>query len=238
MKIIPEITIVNGCCVTYSEELKECPEIVSHSPRKIAKQWEEEGATFLHVKDADGILSGHIENEESIRKVVERVNIPVEVVGGIHSLKDIETILNFGVERVVIRPTQMQGANYLKDVLRNFGQERIAVSIHAKNGIIVESDWAKMKNYSVVSIMERIAESGLIHIEYENVSINNVLFGLDTEYVYEISKRTGLDLTISGGISNLKELELIHEKNISGVIINKALYDKKIELKQAIELFE
>lgn len=238
MKIIPEITILNGCCVKYCSERNGYAEIVSHSPRKIAKQWEEQGASLIHLRDADGILSGHIENEEAVKRVIEHVNIPVEVIGGFHSLKDIETMLNLGAERVVIRANELLSSNYIKEILQNFGPNKIVFSILAKNGMIMTDKWTNMKNYSAVSIIEELAESGIQHIEYENVSVSDVLFGLDTDYIHTITKRKGVDLTLLGGINTLKDLELIHGKDISGVILNETLYDNRIELKQAIELFE
>ena len=131
MRVIPAVNIMNGHCVKRGEGSYQYSEIISHSPRKVAKMWEELGATYLHVRDLDGIIAGHIVNHEAITKLINHVSIPVEIYGGIYSLKEIENVLSLGAKRVVLEFEHMN-MKMIQDAVNNFGADRIVLHMEGR----------------------------------------------------------------------------------------------------------
>lgn len=237
MRVVPEIDIMNGHCVKQGKGSYQYTEIISHSPRKIAKMWEEQGASYLHIRDLDGLAAGHIMNHEAIRKLIQAVSIPVEIYGGIYSLKEVENILSLGADRVVVDQNQ-SNVNFLKDAVNSFGPERIAIHIHSGRGLQQNRQDGKYSIVDLAETLKKVLSLGISCIECENISEN--AFGLiaDLDYLEHIIYEPGINLMVSGGIATVKELESLHNIGVYGVILGDALYERHIELKQAIELFD
>lgn len=237
MNIFPAVNIKNGHCVKLKPEQYHDAEIYSHSPWSVARGWEEEGASLLHVTDVDGALVGHTANESTIREIVESVSIPVEVGGGIRSIQAIEKILNLGVSRVVIGTKAVGNPGFIKDAIGFFGENRIVVAIDARHGMVAVEGWEKISTYNAVSLAIEMRDLGIRTIQYMDIARDGLMAGPNIEHISEMVKATGLNVIVSGGIYTLKDLELVQQIGVHGAIIDRALYEKKIELKEAIELF-
>lgn len=237
MRVVPEINIMNGHCVKQLQGMGQYSEIVSHSPRKIAKMWEEQGASFLHIRDLDGIMTGHITNHEAIKKLIDFVSIPVEIYGGIYSLKEIENILNFGAVRVVLGLNRTN-FNFLKEAVNSFGADKIAVNIEENRGLLGSRTSEKFSIGEMVEMVKKVMSLGITDFECEGIFQDAFSYSTNLEYLKRITDEKNVKLIISGGITTIKELELVHNAGIYGVILDDALYERRIELKNAIELFE
>ncbi|SFR96159.1 1-(5-phosphoribosyl)-5-[(5-phosphoribosylamino)methylideneamino] imidazole-4-carboxamide isomerase [Anaeromicropila populeti] len=238
MKIIPSINIKNGHCVRLVPSQYQCSDIISHSPKKVAKMWQEKGASFLHVVDVDGALSGHVVNDETIKSLIENLSIPFEVGGGIRSMKAIESILNLGVKRAVIGTKAVGNPTFIREAISNFGAEKIVVSIDAINGMVAMEGWEKVSNYNAVAMAKEMIELGVRNIEYTDILRADLKLGPNVEHIQEMIKSTGLDIIVAGGIHTLKDLEQVVNSRAYGVILESPLYDNRIDLTTAIELFE
>lgn len=237
MRVVPEIDIMNGHCVKQGKGNFQYSEIISHSPRKIAKMWEEQGASYLHIRDLDGLIAGHIMNHEAIRKLIQFVSIPIEIYGGIYSLKEVENILNLGADRVVLDLNQ-SSISFLKDAVNSFGAEKIAIHINGGRGLPnIQSD-GKLNLIDTAQMLKQAAALGICCIESENLSGDAFSFISNLEYLEHMIKEPGFNLIVSGGITTIKELESLHNIGVYGVILGDALYERHIELKHAIELFD
>lgn len=238
MKLYPAIDIKNGQCVRLRQGQFQDVEIYSNSPVKIAKQWEQQGASYIHIVDLDGALAGHSVNEEAISEITEKVKVPIQVGGGIRAIKDIENKLNLGVSRVIIGTKAVENPAFIKEAINAFGADRIVIGIDAKNGMVAIEGWEKVSNYNAVSLGIQMRDLGVKTIVYTDISKDGMLQGPNVEHTKEMVDATGLDIIASGGISSLKDLEMVNEIKVHGAIIGKALYENRIELKNAIDLFE
>lgn len=238
MKLYPAIDIKNGQCVRLRQGQFQDVEIYSNSPVKIAKQWEQQGASYIHIVDLDGALAGHSVNEEAISEITEKVKVPIQVGGGIRTIKDIENKLNLGVSRVIIGTKAVENPAFIKEAINAFGADRIVIGIDAKNGMVAIEGWEKVSNYNAVSLGIQMRDLGVKTIVYTDISKDGMLQGPNVEHTKEMVDATGLDIIASGGISSLKDLEMVNEIKVHGAIIGKALYENRIELKNAIDLFE
>ena len=141
MKLFPAIDIKNGQCVRLRQGSFRDVLVYSDIPLKIAKEWEASGASFIHVVDLDGALVGHSVNEAVIKEIVDNVSIPIQLGGGIRSIKDIENKLNLGIDRVIIGTKAAVDPAFMKEAISTFGPERIIAGIDAKDGVVAVEGW-------------------------------------------------------------------------------------------------
>lgn len=238
MKLYPAIDIKNGQCVRLRQGKFDDVMIYSNNPVDIAKEWEACGALFIHLVDLDGALCGHAVNAEVIRKIASTVNIPVEVGGGIRTIKDIEDVLALGVSRVIIGTKAVENPNFIKEAIDKFGADKIVAGVDAKDGLVAIHGWEKVSNIKAVDLCMEMKKLGIKTIIYTDISKDGMLSGPNVYQTKLLSDQTGLDIIASGGVSGLKDLELVDEAGIHGAIIGKALYEKKIDLRQAVAMFE
>lgn len=238
MILYPAIDIRNGQCVRLRQGQFHDAEVYSHSPVKIAKLWESQGASHIHIVDLDGALAGRSMNEDVIRDIVSSVNIPVQTGGGIRTIKDIETKLSLGVSRVIIGTKAVENPQFVKEAIACFGPDRIVVGIDAKQGMVAIQGWEKVSNYKAVSLALEMKEYGVKTIVYTDITRDGMLLGPNIEHTEEIVRITGLSVIASGGVASMKDLESVYQIPVAGVIIGKALYENRIDLCAAIERFE
>lgn len=238
MELYPAIDIKNGQCVRLRQGKFDDVIIYSNNPVDIAKEWEACGASFIHLVDLDGALCGHAVNAEVIRKIASTVNIPVEVGGGIRNIKDIEDVLALGVSRVIIGTKAVENPNFIKEAVDKFGADKIVAGVDAKDGLVAIHGWEKVSNIKAVDLCMEMKKLGIKTIIYTDISKDGMLSGPNVYQTKLLSDQTGLDIIASGGVSGLKDLELVDEAGIHGAIIGKALYEKKIDLRQAVAMFE
>lgn len=238
MQLYPAIDIRNGQCVRLRQGQFHDQEIYSNSPVKVAKQWESQGATFIHLVDLDGALHGHGVNEDVIKEIANAVSIPVQVGGGIRTIKDIENKINLGVNRVIIGTKAVENPAFIKEAINMFGADRIVIGIDAKNGMVAIEGWEKVSSYNAVALAMDMKELGVKTIVYTDIAKDGMLQGPNVECTKEMVDATGLDIIASGGVSSLKDLESINQVHVHGAIIGKALYENRFDLEEAIRLFE
>lgn len=238
MKLFPAIDIRNGQCVRLRQGSFQDVLVYSENPLKIAKQWEAAGASFIHIVDLDGALVGHSVNDDVIKEIVAEVHIPIQVGGGIRTIKDIENKLALGVERVIIGTKAVKDPGFIKEAVATFGSRRIVIGIDAKDGMVAIEGWEKISSYQAVALAMEMKKIGVKTIVYTDISKDGMLQGPNIAHTREMVEITGLDIIASGGVSSLKDLEMLEEIKVYGAIMGKALYENRIDLKKAVSLFE
>ena len=188
--------------------------------------------------DLDGALVGHSINEAVIKEIVDNVSIPIQLGGGIRSIKDIENKLNLGIDRVIIGTKAAVDPAFMKEAISTFGPERIIAGIDAKDGVVAVEGWERLSSFNAVALALEMKNAGVEMIIYTDIAKDGMLQGPNIHYTAEMVEETGLKFIASGGISSIKDLEILNEINVYGAIIGKALYEKKIDLVKAIDMFE
>lgn len=237
MILYPAIDIKNGQCVRLRQGQFQDVEVYSNTPSKIATLWESQGAEYIHIVDLDGALVGHSVNDDVIREIVQTVKVKIQVGGGIRTIKDIDHKLSLGITRVIIGTKAVENPAFVKEAIYNFGADAIVVGIDAKAGMVAIEGWEKVSNYNAVSLALQMKEMGVKNIVYTDIARDGMLQGPNILHTKEMVDATGLNIIASGGMSSLKDLEMLSEVNVSGAIIGKALYEHRINLEEAIALF-
>ncbi|HHU71803.1 MAG TPA: 1-(5-phosphoribosyl)-5-[(5-phosphoribosylamino)methylideneamino]imidazole-4-carboxamide isomerase [Clostridiales bacterium] len=238
MKLFPAIDIKNGQCVRLRQGRFSEVNVYSNSPLTVAKEWVSYGVTDLHIVDLDGALMGYSVNDEAIRKIVSKIDVKVQVGGGIRTIKEIENKLALGVDRVIIGTKAVSDPGFIKEAVAIFGPERIVIGIDAVDGIVAIEAWEKLSNHTAIELATSMKQFGIDTIVYTDISKDGMLQGPNFTHTKEMVDETGLNIIASGGVSSLKDLEILEEIGVHGAIIGKALYENKIDLKKAVEMFE
>lgn len=238
MQLYPAIDMKNGQCVRLRQGAFKDITIYSDAPEKVAAHWQEKGASFLHLVDLDGALAGYSVNEEVIRRIADTVSIPIEIGGGIRSKEAVERMLDLGVRRVIIGTKAAEHPEFLRDMVRTFGQEAIVAGVDAKDGMVAVEGWEKVSSLTASDLCLTMKEYGVRHIVYTDISRDGMLSGPNVEATRKLTEETGLDIIASGGVSCMEDLKCLHEAGIRGAIIGKALYENRIDLAEAVRLYE
>ena len=230
MQLYPAIDMKNGQCVRLRQGAFKDITIYSDAPEKVAAHWQERGASFLHLVDLDGALAGYSVNEEVIRRIADTVSIPIEIGGGIRSKE--------AVERIIIGTKAAEHPEFLRDMVRTFGEEAIVAGVDAKDGMVAVEGWEKVSSLTASDLCLTMKEYGVRHIVYTDISRDGMLSGPNVEATRKLTEETGLDIIASGGVSCMEDLKCLHEAGIRGAIIGKALYENRIDLAEAVRLYE
>lgn len=235
MLIIPAIDIRNGKCVRLTQGNFESEKIYSEDPVAIAKQWKAQGAQVLHIVDLDGAKEGKPMNIDVIGKIIKTVDIPVQVGGGIRDEQTIERLHALGVKRIILGTLALKDAEVLKKILSKF-TNKIIVSLDSKNGKLVQKGWKEetVKNYIATALY--LQSMGVKRFIYTDVVKDGTLTTPNFTEIKHLLQNTTIPIIVGGGISSLEDIKKLKWLRVEGVIIGKALYEKRFTLKEAINV--
>ena len=238
MQIFPAIDLRGGQVVRLYQGDYDKETVYAQDPCAVARDFIAAGAGYLHVVDLDGALAGYSVNEEVIRRIADTVSIPIEIGGGIRSKEAVERMLDLGVRRVIIGTKAAEHPEFLRDMVRTFGEEAIVAGVDAKDGMVAVEGWEKVSSLTASDLCLTMKEYGVRHIVYTDISRDGMLSGPNVEATRKLTEETGLDIIASGGVSCMEDLKCLHEAGIRGAIIGKALYENRIDLAEAVRLYE
>ncbi len=237
MQLYPAIDIKGGKCVRLTQGLFDNVTVYSDAPAEMARFWVSQGATFLHLVDLDGALAGHSVNEAVIRGVVEAAGVSVQLGGGIRSVETVEKMLKLGVARVIIGTKAAEQPEFIRELVETFGAERIVAGVDARDGRVAVAGWERVSELTAGELCLQMKAYGVRHIVYTDISRDGMLTGPNVAATKALAEATGLDIIASGGVSSMEDLRELYKNGIQGAIIGKALYEKRIDFREAAAEF-
>ncbi len=238
MQIYPAIDIKDGKCVRLSQGKFNEVEVFSNEPFEMAKKWQSSGASYIHLVDLDGARFGSSTSDEVIKKVIENINIPVQVGGGIRSISDIENKFRLGVDRVILGTVAINNQALVKEAIEKFGAEKICVGIDAKNGMVAINGWEEVSEVKSIDLCKEMENVGVKTIIYTDIAKDGMKSGPNISETKELIENTNLNVITSGGVTTMEDLNNVFNINSSGVIIGKAIYENLLDLGEVIEKYE
>jgi phosphoribosylformimino-5-aminoimidazole carboxamide ribotide isomerase len=236
MIIFPAIDLKSGQCVRLFKGDMNLATVFNDNPAAQALEFEKAGFKFLHIVDLDGAIAGESANEESVKKILAAVKIPVQLGGGIRSLESIEKWLNLGVNRVILGTIAAKNPDLVIAACKKFPQ-KIVVGIDAKNGKVATEGWVETSEISVLELAKKFENCGVAAIIYTDISRDGTLSGADLAGTKHLAENLKIPVIASGGISNLDDITKISELEkfgVIGAIVGRAIYDKKIDVKELV----
>ena len=235
MIIIPAVDILGSKCVRLTMGDYDVKKEYQISPAEAAVNWQNNGAKRLHIVDLDGAKSGNPDNYEIIKDIIKSVNIPVEVGGGIRNNDFIDLYFNAGVSYIVLGSILFKDINSVKDSLTKY-RGRIIGGIDLYEDKIAISGWKEYVEVPAGEAVKSLKEKyGIETFIFTDIKKDGMLEGVNLNLIAELAKLK-VDIIASGGVSELDDVKKLKELNIDslkGVIIGKALYDGRIDLKKA-----
>ena len=235
MEVIPAIDLKSGKCVRLYQGDYAQETVYSEDPVAVAQQWQDQGATRLHLVDLDGAAQGNQENRATIAAIVGRLTIPVQVGGGIRSQATASELLELGVARVVIGTAAIEQPELVEGLCRDFGGERVIVAVDARNGQVAIKGWRETTSVSALDLAQQMAGLGVPRLLYTDISRDGTLSEPNYDANQELATRTGLKILASGGVASLEHLRRLVSTGVEGAIVGRALYTGDVSLPEAIE---
>ncbi|MSQ77008.1 MAG: 1-(5-phosphoribosyl)-5-[(5-phosphoribosylamino)methylideneamino]imidazole-4-carboxamide isomerase [Nitrospiraceae bacterium] len=235
MLIIPAIDLKDGQCVRLTQGNMHQATVYSNDPAAMARQWQDQGAHFLHVVDLNGAFEGEPKNLSHIEAIVNAVSIPVQVGGGIRSLDTVRMYLGAGAKRVVMGTTALTNRQLVEEILEIF-PERVVVAIDAKNGLVATDGWKTVTGVTAREAIVSLSGLALAAVIYTDIAKDGMMAGPNILSLKLIADASPVPVIASGGISSLDDIAAIKAlgPKVEGIILGKALYEGLIDLKQAI----
>ncbi|MDB6154919.1 MAG: 1-(5-phosphoribosyl)-5-[(5-phosphoribosylamino)methylideneamino] imidazole-4-carboxamide isomerase [Chthoniobacteraceae bacterium] len=231
MLLLPAIDLMSGEVVRLRQGKADQKTVYSNDPAAFAKKWEAEGGDYLHIVDLDAAFSGEQRNLEAVRAITAAISIPCELGGGMRSEAAIQRAFDVGVSRAVIGTRAAESLEFVREMAKTFGSERIAVGIDAKNGIVSVKGWTEMSTLSALDLARRAEDAGAGTIIYTDIATDGMMQGPNFSEMEKMLDALHCQLIASGGVSSAQDvLRLDKMEGLYGCIIGKALYDKAIDL--------
>ncbi len=236
MIAIPAIDIRGGKVVRLSQGKFSAETVYSDSPVDMAIKWEAAGAEMIHVVDLDGAAEGRPANLDLVRIIGKAVKLKIELGGGIRDEASIQKAIDAGVSKVVIG-TKALDRKFLESVINKFGASIVA-GIDACEGFVCTRGWVVTTKANAIDLARQVESAGVKTINYTDISKDGMLAGPNIDSVVELLEATKVDIVLAGGISginDIRRLKMLPGRGLKGVIIGKALYEGRVDLKEAIE---
>ena len=233
MKIIPAIDLIDGKAVRLMKGDYNRVTIYHEHPEEVAKSFEEQGASFLHIVDLDGAKDGSTANFETIRAIVASTKLSVEVGGGIRNMETVRKYVELGVDRVILGTAAVTDPDFLKEAIQAY-PDHIAVGIDIKDGMVAIKGWLEVSALSCFAFCQQVQELGVKTIICTDISKDGMMAGTNRELYRELGKRFSLNIIASGGVSSLDDIAALSDMKLYGAIVGKAIYTGAVDLGEAI----
>lgn len=239
--LYPAIDLKDGNCVRLIKgEMSEAT-IFNDSPANQAEQFADMGFEYLHLVDLNGAFAGEPVNENAVKQIIKTVksrNMPVQLGGGIRDLATIENWLNLGISRVILGTVAVKNPALVIEACKKFPNQ-VVVGLDARNGYIATEGWAEQSELHMFDMAARFEDAGVAAIIYTDIARDGILTGVNVEQTRALAHKTSIPVIASGGLASIEDIKtLLEDENsiISGAISGRALYDKRLDPTQAIEL--
>ena len=235
MEIIPAIDLKAGRCVRLYQGDYQKETVYSDDPVSVSLRWQHEGASRLHVVDLDGAASGELTNLEVIKAISTQINIPIQVGGGVRTLQAAETLLDMGVDRVVLGTSPVQDPDLVVRLCHDHGGGRVVVAVDARDGQVAIRGWTESTSVSAAEMVKRMESLGVIRFLYTDISRDGTLTLPNFEAIQGLIEHTSRPILASGGISSTGHIVRLAAIGAEGAILGRALYTGDIDLESAIQ---
>lgn len=235
MIVLPAIDILDGKPVRLYQGDYGQSTCVADDALVCTKNFEAANAPYLHIVDLNGAKEGNRVNEDLIYEIVKTCTIPVEVGGGIRTMSAIDSYIENGVSRVILGTSAIQDIGLLKDAVRKYGS-KIAVGLDCKDGYVCTSGWLEKSKEYYLDFAKRMEEIGVQTLICTDISKDGTLQGPNFKMLEALKNHVSCNLIASGGVRDLSHIKKCKDLDLYGVIAGKAIYEKTLDLKEAIRI--
>ena len=235
--IIPAIDIIEGKCVRLTKGDYEQKKVYNENPLEVAKEFEATGLKRLHLVDLDGAKAGDVKNWKVLEQISSKTGLLIDFSGGISTSKNVRICFDSGATYAAVGSIAVKDEKMLTEWFKEFGIEKFIIGADVKEEKLAIKGWTETTELSVFDLIENYKTKGVKQFFCTDISKDGLLQGTGIDlYKKILNSHPSIDLIASGGVSSINDLLLLREAGCSGAIVGKAIYEKKILLKD-IKLF-
>ncbi len=239
MIVIPAIDLMDGKAVRLIKGRKDNVTVYSENPLELVDWFNSLGVRRLHIVDLDAAFSGGEKNNRKlIGELADKSKSLIELGGGIRSFYDVKEVLKCGADKVIVGTMPIKNDSEFEKVVEKF-EDSIIVGVDVENGFVKVSGWQEDSKLEHVEFLLKIKDMGVKETIVTDISRDGTLAGVNLDFYKNISVKTGMDIIVSGGIRDLYDIKAVRNLEnygVSGVIVGKAIYEKTLDLKEALKL--
>ena len=235
MLVIPAIDLKDGRCVRLRQGDMAAETVYSEDVPAVARQWQQSGASWIHVVDLNGAVGGEPKNLAQIESVLNTVSVKVQVGGGIRTIETVRQYVHAGVERVVLGTAAITDRQFLEQACREFPR-RIVLGLDARDGWVAVKGWTAMSDVKAIDLLKDLSGCAIAAVVYTDIARDGMLSGPNLSALKEVAGISSFPVIASGGISRIEDLVAVRSlgPRIEGAIVGKALYDGKLDYQAAV----
>lgn len=235
MQLIPAIDIQNGECVRLFKGLQDSTKIYSTDPLKMMYYWEDLGAELIHFVDLDGAF-GKKANRNLIKTMLEAATARIELGGGIRSIENAIELYSWGVERVIVGTAAIKDFKFVSRLVKEIGSQHVMIALDYRGENVLIKGWETSTDLNIYEVGKIMAEKGAGWILFSSAEEDGTLSGPDLSSIKKFSSYMNIPVIAAGGVSSLEDIKQISTTDAAGVVIGKALYEKKFSYSEALLL--
>ncbi len=235
MIIFPAIDIINGEAVRLYKGDFNKKTVYSSDPLSVAKDFKAKGATHIHLVDLDGAKKGEFCNFDLVCRIKAETGLFVEVGGGIRDRKAIDAYLARGIDRVILGTAAVLDPELIPSLPLETLQ-KVAVGVDVLNGYVAIKGWLERSEQTLFDFCDKMEKAGVGTVICTDIGKDGAMKGASLEMYRELSARTNMNITASGGVSSIEDVRSLRDEGLYGAIIGKAYYEGAIDLMRAIEV--
>lgn len=235
--LYPAIDMRGGKCVRLLQGDYGKETVYGDSPFDMAKTFAEAGASWIHMVDLDGAKDGQRVNDRYVIEAAQKLDVKIQIGGGIRTEADIVHYLENGISRVILGSVAVSNPDFAFGMIKKYGRQ-IAIGLDAKNGFVATHGWLNTSEVKAVELGKRFADAGAETFIFTDISTDGMLSGPNVEAVKQMAEVTGKEVIASGGVSSIDDLlalKALEEKGVKGAIVGKAIYEGRFTVKEALE---
>lgn len=233
MEVWPAIDLRGGNCVRLKQGDYGRETVFGEDPAAMARHWADEGGQRLHLVDLDGARDGVPANLPSIRAVVEAVDIPCELGGGIRSEQSIHQLLELGLARLVIGTLAVRQPDWFREMAEKF-PGRLVLGIDARDGRVAAEGWTETSDVGAIELARQFAALPIAAIVYTDIATDGMLGGPNVEAMAAMQRAVDMAVIASGGVTTAEDVAALRRAGLAGCIIGRSLYEGKLKLPDAL----
>ncbi|MDR6670862.1 1-(5-phosphoribosyl)-5-[(5-phosphoribosylamino)methylideneamino]imidazole-4-carboxamide isomerase [Rhizobium sp. 1399] len=240
MILFPAIDLKGGQCVRLKLGDMQQATVYNTDPAAQAKSFEEQGFEWLHVVDLDGAFAGHSANGDAVEAILKATKNPVQLGGGIRTLEHIENWLSRGLRRVILGTIAVRDPALVIEACKAF-PGRVAVGIDAKGGKVAVEGWAEASELGIIELAKKFEGAGVAAIIYTDIDRDGILTGINWASTLELADAVSIPVIASGGLASIEDIKRMLQpdaRKLEGAISGRALYDGRIDPKEALDLIK
>lgn len=231
----PAVDLRGGKCVQLVGGVPGTEVVALDDPLFQAERWVAEGADHLHIIDLDGAILGKRVNAPILKKMVKKLDLFIQVGGGIRSEEDVSEVLDIGVDRAILGTAALREPDIVSRLADRHGKERIMVALDVKKGDVTAEGWQKQMGQKAVELGRLFEEKGAGSILFTNIDVEGQQKGIDLEPTRNLVSSVGIPVVAAGGVTEIEDVLALRQAGAAGAVAGTAIYTGKLSVSRTLE---